>query len=463
MEMDQTGYSRRTALKLLAGAGTVVGPSAGAATAQQPGSEEPLVITGTFAMGPLVQAYNATNGDLVWTADSKGPTNITSSSPVVVDGTVYIGSKGGGLYAIDAATGDRTWTYDVSSNYGPVKSSPTVVDGTVYGANQQGTIFAVDAESGGELWMKKTQSPIRVSPTVVDETVYLVVGSDAFADGQVVQARDADTGEEIWSYDAEDPITSSTTVSDDGVFVGLESGLLSLSRDDGSKNWLFDKPLDGVSACPVCKGDSVFIVGRSDGGRLYRVDAQTGAEQWQVEGPSGIAAPTVLDGKVFAGTNEVYGAFFAVEAESGEIAWKKDTLGQIQNASTAHGSAVFVGANQSVHAFDIETGNSLWSSEAGSNFKSAPTVVANPADGSSVGSRTLLRTLGHHGDYRGNEPLSTGAETDTGANGLDGSNDSETSGSGSSGGLPGLGVPSALAAVAGGAYLRQRRASEDTS
>jgi outer membrane protein assembly factor BamB len=293
--------------------------------------------------------------------------------------------------------------------------------------------------------------------------VYLSIGDSSFADGQTIQALDADTGDRIWSYDPNEPPKSSTTVSDDGVFVGLESGLLSLSRDDGSKNWLFDKPLEGVSACPVCKGDSVFVVGRSEGGRLYRVDAQTGTEQWQVEGPNGLAAPTILDGTVFAGTNEVNGEFFAVEAESGEIDWRKDSIGQIQNAPTAHGSTVFVGANQSLHAFDIETGNSLWSSEAGANFNSAPTVVANPADGSSVGSRTLLRTLGHHGDYRGNEPLSIGAETETGANEMDGSNDSETSGSGSSGGLPGLGVPSALAAVAGGAYLRQRRASEDTS
>jgi outer membrane protein assembly factor BamB len=462
METDQTGYSRRTALKLLAGAGTVVGASAGSATAQESESEDSLVITGTFATAPLVQAYNATNGDLVWTADSRGATNITSSSPVVVDGTVYIGSKWGDLYAIDAATGDRMWTYEVLSNNSPIKSSPTVVDGTVYGATQRGTVFAVDAESGEELWTKETQTPIRVSPTVVDGTVYLSIGDSSFADGQTIQALDADTGDEIWSYDPNEPPKSSTTVSDDGVFVGLESGLLSLSRDDGSKNWLFERPVEGVSASPVCKGDSVFVVGQSEGGRLYRVDAQTGTEQWQVEGPNGIAAPTILDGTVFAGTNEVAGDFFAVDAETGEISWKKGGIGQIQNAPTAYGSTVFVGADQSLRAFDVETGDSLWNAEVGAYFKSAPTVVANPAGGNSVGSRTRLRTLGHHGDYRGNEPLSTGAETDTGANEMDGSNDSETSGSGSSGGLPGLGVPSALAAVTGAAYLR-KRSSSDTS
>src|SRR4051812_42676309 len=51
------------------------------------------------------------------------------SSPVVVDGVVYVGTGDGRVLALDRSTGHTRWSYDASS---PVQSSPAVGRGLVF-------------------------------------------------------------------------------------------------------------------------------------------------------------------------------------------------------------------------------------------------------------------------------------------------------------------------------------------
>src|SRR5205823_10789956 len=51
------------------------------------------------------------------------------SSPVIVNGVVYIGSDNGKLYAFSASTGQTLWKASTSDS---IESSPAVVDGIVY-------------------------------------------------------------------------------------------------------------------------------------------------------------------------------------------------------------------------------------------------------------------------------------------------------------------------------------------
>ncbi|MHC3437163.1 outer membrane protein assembly factor BamB family protein [Natrialbaceae archaeon A-gly3] len=99
--------SRRRLLEFVAGSGAValwgaVPSSVSAATASDPGD-----VKWTFAAGGAIH-----------------------SSPTVVDGSVYVGSRDNQVYALDAATGNREWTHETG---GPVgHSSPTVAGGTVF-------------------------------------------------------------------------------------------------------------------------------------------------------------------------------------------------------------------------------------------------------------------------------------------------------------------------------------------
>ena len=57
--------------------------------------------------------------NVLWSVD----TPPGSSSPIVVDGRLYIGSNNGNLYTLDADTGAELWRVEVG---GPVVSSPAV-------------------------------------------------------------------------------------------------------------------------------------------------------------------------------------------------------------------------------------------------------------------------------------------------------------------------------------------------
>ena len=79
---------------------------------------------------------------------------IRQSSPAVVNGVVYIGSRDDNLYALNASTGAKLWSFTTG---GEVIASPAVANGVVYiGSYNQntndGTMYALDARTGALLW-----------------------------------------------------------------------------------------------------------------------------------------------------------------------------------------------------------------------------------------------------------------------------------------------------------------------
>ena len=122
---------------------------------------------------------------------------LVRSSPVVADGTVYIGSDDKHFYALDAATGTVRWKKDTG---GPVAATATVTDSTVYVGSKSGYFYALDATTGEEKWRYVKDSkrperfPISTSPAVAFGVVFFGVGR---WHGHL-SGLDATTGEEVW-------------------------------------------------------------------------------------------------------------------------------------------------------------------------------------------------------------------------------------------------------------------------
>ncbi|WP_266079544.1 PQQ-binding-like beta-propeller repeat protein [Haladaptatus caseinilyticus] len=98
--------------------------------------------------GSAVTALDSKTGDVAWTTEIPGA---FFSSPVVGDGTIYLGgqyvsesdpSEGKALiYALDSATGNRKWSYlldsgdlETSPEDPPAAGTPVVSDGKLYAA-----------------------------------------------------------------------------------------------------------------------------------------------------------------------------------------------------------------------------------------------------------------------------------------------------------------------------------------
>ncbi len=93
-----------------------------------------------------------------------------ATTPIVVDGTVYVGDLNTNVHAIDLVTGKRKWLAPVDAPvFGP--SGVAVHGGKVF-ANKGGReIAAYDAETGKELWatdILMNGGAVNIQPTVAD-------------------------------------------------------------------------------------------------------------------------------------------------------------------------------------------------------------------------------------------------------------------------------------------------------
>jgi outer membrane protein assembly factor BamB len=187
-------------------------------------------------------AINKVSGKQVWQFPD-ATTNIDAliGSPTVFDGTVYVGSFGGVLYAVDAATGQLKWSHKAD---GGLWDGPAMSDGTLYFGDQAGNVYALDATTGqNRLWSVKVEGGVKMTPLVADGIVY--VGTDAFR----LYALKADTGQSVWTapYKARDgeslmitPVIYDTTLVVLPNLAGsTPTRLIGLNKNTGQELWLY--------------------------------------------------------------------------------------------------------------------------------------------------------------------------------------------------------------------------------
>ena len=308
------------------------------------------------------------------------------SSPVIDQGTIYVGSDDGNLYAIAAADGRQRWQYKTA---GPVPSTPAVAAGVVYVASYDGKIHAIDARSGLPRWkfatagerrfeaknlhgfLPKTQTiadPFDVylsSPLVVDGRVF--VGS---GDGNVY-ALDATTGALAWKFATGDVVHASPAVAGGTVYVGSwDSYLYALDAATGAQKWRFHGGEDpdihnqvGFQSSPAIV-DGVVYTGCRDS-NLYAIDAATGKERWRFDNAGSwvVGAPAVARGKVIFATSDS-AQYVVLDANTGKPVVQVTDKAYMFASPTVAGDVVLTGVlNGTLQARDFASGTLLWSFE----------------------------------------------------------------------------------------------------
>jgi len=161
--------------------------------------------------GGKVWAINP-NGTLKW---SYSPGDGVLSSPAIsADGTkIYVGCYDGYLYALNAADGSLYWRYLVAFKNGSTTGSPAIgSDGTIYIGSNYGTLYALSPE-GEELWVFETNNDIRSSPAVSSSgTIYFSTYEG------YVYAVNAD-GSKKWHFLMKGSGYSSPAIAADGTVV----------------------------------------------------------------------------------------------------------------------------------------------------------------------------------------------------------------------------------------------------
>lgn len=334
-----------------------------------------------------------------WTLSTDGG---VWGSPAVADGTVYIGSMDGTLYAIDAKTGESVWTY---STGGPVQSTPAVVDGRVYVGSLDKHVYCLDAQTGEKRWAYETAGLVHSSPTVDGGTLY--IGSGAAAVGEVyaflessdveqegggVYALDAGTGELQWRRLPKSRISSTPAVVDRAVYIGTHSIgvenplIVSFDTADGKTRWRYQA--DGaVPTSPTVHADTVYVA--SFPGTVYALETDTGTPKWTFDpGPGDIRGSTaVCDDSVYVPVsgNEPKNDNPVVYALSldGDEQWATEIWGarQLGSSPAVTDEAIYIGThhrtgNGGMYGLGLD-GERLWihSIRTGEGVGSSPAVV----------------------------------------------------------------------------------------
>ena len=332
----------------------------------------PVVANGTVYIGSTdgtMYALDAVTGASKWQFSTNGQTQQTPgpgnsqiwSTAAVADGVVYFGvyyanpSSNGDVYALDAVTGNPKWKFHTN---GVVESSPTVVNGVVYIGSFDNNLYAIDAATGLQKWSFLTGNFVYSSPAVVGNVVY--IGS---ADGKVY-ALDAITGQLKWSYYTGKGIYSSPAVVNNVVYVGTAQAgggtygsgdVHALDATTGIPIWQQPFPIGGEILSSPAVAHGIVYIG-SYNNNVYAIDATTGQQKWSylVDSHIWYSSPVVANGIVYIGSIGAY--VYAFDAVSGQLLQKFQTSrsGSIEGSPVVANGMLYVGTNdRNMYAYHL--------------------------------------------------------------------------------------------------------------
>jgi PQQ-dependent dehydrogenase (methanol/ethanol family) len=160
----------------------------------------------------LINTKNVKSLKVAW-AFPLGVLEGQETTPVIVDGTMYVTSPRGPKYvfALDAKTGAVKWRYapempaDIASAVccGLVNRGVAYANGKVFVGRLDGMLVALDASNGKELWKAKVADykagdDITSPPTVVKNMVVIGYAGGEYATRGAITAFDQETGKEVW-------------------------------------------------------------------------------------------------------------------------------------------------------------------------------------------------------------------------------------------------------------------------
>jgi outer membrane protein assembly factor BamB len=218
-----------------------------------------------------VVALNADTGKVRWKV-TIGP---SESSPLVVDGVVYVGDWNGKVYAFNAATGSTRWTF---STGGKVKDAMAYAGGRIYFGSYDHHVYAVNARTGKLFWRASAQQRLGSrgtfysTPAVAYGRVY--IGS---TDGKVYSFG-ATSGKLRWSHGTGDYVYSSPAVWNARVFAGSYDGTMyAFNAATGEVLWKF-KSNGAISGSPIVINDVLYFSTLK--GRTYALNPRNGKLLW---------------------------------------------------------------------------------------------------------------------------------------------------------------------------------------
>ncbi len=310
------------------------------------------------------------NGAVTWTFETGD--GIESSPTIAEDGTIYVGSHDGYLYALNSG-GTLKWKFKPAEpiynkqwkHYSGILSSPTIAkDGTVYVIAPDDYLYAV--KDGKEKWrfpLKWNAIDFWTSATIgSDGTIYVGSARTEPTDTGLVAGfyALASDGKEKWYYAIDAGVTSVPAIAEDGT-IYVNGNMLKKTADaataegyvfafnpNGTLKWRF-KLQDWVESSPSIAVDGTVYTGSKEG-RVYALNPADGSKKWEFVASDGIGGAPAIgnDGTLYIGSwdNNMYAL-----TPNGKEKWRFT----VDSGFETIGSSAVIGADGTIY-FGTSTG-----------------------------------------------------------------------------------------------------------
>ena len=133
------------------------------------------------------------------------------TSPIVVNGIMYVTTSYDHVYALDARTGEQLWHYKhklgAITTYccGPNNRGVAAYDDKIYVATLDSKLVALDAKTGKVVWQSEIADPElgyseTMAPTAIKGKILVGTNGGEYGIRGFVKAYDAATGKLIWTF-----------------------------------------------------------------------------------------------------------------------------------------------------------------------------------------------------------------------------------------------------------------------
>ena len=163
-----------------------------------------------FYLGKQISRDNVKNLHVAWIFQTDVKESL-ETSPIVVDGVMFVTTSFSHVYALDAKTGQQLWHYAHKMGpitvycCGPNNRGVQVLNDRVYLATLDSKLIALNAKTGEVVWTTNIADPElgyseTMAPTVVNDKVLIGTNGGEYGIRGFVRAYDAKTGKQLWNF-----------------------------------------------------------------------------------------------------------------------------------------------------------------------------------------------------------------------------------------------------------------------
>jgi outer membrane protein assembly factor BamB len=258
---------------------------------------------------PVPESYDDNRHDAPGRWDFPTGNDVLSSPAVAADGTIYVGSLDGRLYAVNP-DGTPRWSFPAGS---AIQASPAVApDGTVLIGSTGGVFFALNP-NGSQKWRYPASGSVSeiLTTAAIDPdqgpggAVYFGTGDNALPNDARLYALDLGDGSLLWEFSptsigvsGDDDINSSPAIDPvtGRVIFGSDLDIVYALDPDARQSalpfpqdgeWTFNRnrteDMDDIESRPAIDTSRNSVYVETEGFKLFALNLSNGSKRWEFE------------------------------------------------------------------------------------------------------------------------------------------------------------------------------------